>query len=525
MTVGYDAFYGTKITDDCLIADTVSFDEETGVLTLLPCHINKEDVRAYADNEAVKSVVAAEGAILPEDPSYLFAELDPSSLTAVAFKTNLVSIDLSKADTSNVTDMQRIFSSLKALTSLDISGFDTSEVTDMSDIFLESNALTSLDLSSFDTSKVNNTSWMFNSCQKLKTIYVSDKWNTAAITMSGSMFSGCKALVGGNGTVYDSTNVDAKYARIDKEGQKGYLTMSANTAYDLTVAGSKVTYGNKGDILGDGSVLYNGVNLVISKDIDLSKYTNAYIGTTEDYKGFMGSDQIGIQIAADVTLKGYISTTADLTIFGGHKLTIESSKLNTIYTSGNNIKISEVEIVANASFRNNGGEATLTIEKADVTCASYKSQNSSATVSAITGFNGGVTLTDCKLITPEGGKFVDGTIYEADGTTKYTGEVVIGVPKPTVSFDAETGVLTLLKGNVVKDEVQAYANNEAVKSVVAEEGAVLPEDCSAMFKNFKATSIDLTNANTSNVTGMSCMFMQCYELTDLNLSGIDTSEV
>ena len=215
VTVGYDAFYGTKITDDRLIADTVSFDEETGVLTLLPCHINKEDVRAYADNAKVTSIVAAEGAILPEDSSYLFAGLDPSSLTAVAFKTNFVSIDLSNADTSNVTDMQRIFSSLKALTSLDISGFDTSEVTDMSDIFLESNALTSLDLSSFDTSKVNNTSWMFNSCQKLKTIYVSDKWSTAAITMSGSMFSGCKALVGGNGTVYDSTNVDATYARIE----------------------------------------------------------------------------------------------------------------------------------------------------------------------------------------------------------------------------------------------------------------------------------------------------------------------
>jgi len=97
--------------------------------------------------------------------------------------------------------------------------------------------------------------------------------------------------------------------------------------------------------------------------------------------------------------------------------------------------------------------------------------------------------------------------------------------KPTVSFDEATGVLTLLAGNVDKADVQAYAENEAVKSVVAEEGAILPESCLAMFKNYKATSIDLTNANTSAVTDMSCMFMQCYELTDLNLNGFDTSNV
>lgn len=68
-------------------------------------------------------------------------------------------------------------------------------------------------------------------------------------------------------------NVDATYARIDKEGQKGYLTMSANTAYDLTVAGTKVTYGNKGDILGDGSASYDPDTKTLTLTGDIASTT------------------------------------------------------------------------------------------------------------------------------------------------------------------------------------------------------------------------------------------------------------
>jgi hypothetical protein len=38
------------------------------------------------------------------------------------------------------------------------------------------------------------------------------------------MFSNCLALVGGNGTPYDSTHTDKTYARIDRPGTPGYFT-------------------------------------------------------------------------------------------------------------------------------------------------------------------------------------------------------------------------------------------------------------------------------------------------------------
>ena len=44
-------------------------------------------------------------------------------------------IELNKADTSNVTDMSRMFFGCADLMSLDVSGFDTSNVTDMRNMF------------------------------------------------------------------------------------------------------------------------------------------------------------------------------------------------------------------------------------------------------------------------------------------------------------------------------------------------------------------------------------------------------
>ena len=49
-------------------------------------------------------------------------------------------------------------------------------------------------------------------------------WSTEKVTSSTSMFNNCSKLVGGNGTVYDSSNTDATYARIDTAENPGYLT-------------------------------------------------------------------------------------------------------------------------------------------------------------------------------------------------------------------------------------------------------------------------------------------------------------
>lgn len=106
-----------------------------------------------------------------------------------------------------------------------------------------------------------------------------------------------------------------------------------------------------------------------------------------------------------------------------------------------------------------------------------------------------------------------------------TGGIIhVKAPEKCTSFDEETGVLTL-KGDINKDEVQEYANNTAVKKVVCENTAVFPADCTEMFYNFRAESVDLSAANTSSVDSMNGLFLNCSKATSITLGSIDTSNV
>ena len=89
---------------------------------------------------------------------------------------------------------------------------------------MECTSLTNVDLSSFDTSNVTYSANMFGACSKLKTIYVGDKWNLSNVTQSSTMFYNCTAIVGPNGTKYNSNYLDKTYACVDTAAQKGYLT-------------------------------------------------------------------------------------------------------------------------------------------------------------------------------------------------------------------------------------------------------------------------------------------------------------
>ena len=142
--------------------------------------------------------------------------------------SKLASVDLSSFDTSKVANMASMFYKCYAIESLDMTHFNTSNVTTMSDMFYGCSKLTLLDLSSWSTPLLQNTHWMFMGCGKLTTIYVSELWNMTGVTSHEKMFNNDTKLVGGNGTKYNSSNVDKTYARIDNPPDApGYLTYKA----------------------------------------------------------------------------------------------------------------------------------------------------------------------------------------------------------------------------------------------------------------------------------------------------------
>ena len=123
---------------------------------------------------------------------------------------------LDMLDTSNVTDMEEMFSACgrdsKEFT-LDLGdNFDTSNVTNMKMMFYDCGSLT-LDLGNkFDTSKVTNMYGMFSGCgSRSFTLNLGDKFDTSNVTNMGYMFSHCggssKAFTLNLGDKFDTSNV------------------------------------------------------------------------------------------------------------------------------------------------------------------------------------------------------------------------------------------------------------------------------------------------------------------------------
>ena len=106
---------------------------------------------------------------------------------------HLQTTDFSGFDTRKVKDMSNMFYNCGSLKSLDISNFNTSEVTDMRNMFYHCIGLTSLDLSHLNTSKVSIMISMFQLCSNLLSVNLSG-WDTRNVGSMDHMFEGCKSL-------------------------------------------------------------------------------------------------------------------------------------------------------------------------------------------------------------------------------------------------------------------------------------------------------------------------------------------
>lgn len=115
-------------------------------------------------------------------------------------------LDLSDLDTSNITNMESMFSQCTVLTDVNIADWDTSKVTDMYWMFLWCNSLTNLDVSRWNTSNVTDTNRMFEDCFLLSNIDVS-RWNTSKMNNVSGMFNGCRSLTSLDLSGWDTSSI------------------------------------------------------------------------------------------------------------------------------------------------------------------------------------------------------------------------------------------------------------------------------------------------------------------------------
>ena len=213
--IGSENVFSSSIT--AYAKGTAVLDSD-GTLTLSG-NVSWKDVSEFRCDDAVKKVVCAPGTVFPANCSSLFQGF-----------YEVKEIDLSNADTSNVTYMYMMFGDCYNLSSLDLSSFDTSNVESMESMFHKCEKLASLDLSGFDTSNVKNMGWMFSCCFSLKSLDLSS-FDTSNVNSMESMFSGCEKLTSLDLSGFDTSKVKNMNYMFDCCDELTYLDV---TSFELS---------------------------------------------------------------------------------------------------------------------------------------------------------------------------------------------------------------------------------------------------------------------------------------------------
>ena len=121
------------------------------------------------------------------------------------------------------------FKNLREIEGLE--NLNTSQVKDMDFMFDGCELLVTLNVSNFDVTKVLSAASVFKECSNLKTIYCNKEWNFSNSVITSSMFDNCTSLKGG--IAYDNNKVTGDYAT---PKSTGYFTASLGeiTENDLT---------------------------------------------------------------------------------------------------------------------------------------------------------------------------------------------------------------------------------------------------------------------------------------------------
>ncbi len=125
----------------------------------------------------------------------------------------LETIDLSGLDSSEVEDMERMFSGCASLKELDLSSLDTSRVlyfggpNDGEGMFSGCSSLTSLDLSSFDMGQATAVGFLFSDCSSLESIKLPNSLTMKSVSDMSGVFSGCSSLKSIDISRFDTSKV------------------------------------------------------------------------------------------------------------------------------------------------------------------------------------------------------------------------------------------------------------------------------------------------------------------------------
>ena len=395
--------------------------------------------------------------------------------------SEVVSIDLSGLDTSEVADMRSMFSGCSSLTSL-----DTSSVTDMSGMFRGCSSLASLDLSSLDTSSVKKTGGvrffmkesgfyydgMFRDCSSLSSLDLSS-FDTSSVTDMSSMFYGC-----------------SKLASLDLSGFG--TTAPADSAYMFS-----------------GCASLEAVSFSDSERLRISRAESMF------------SDCSKLS-SLDLSSLDTSSVTDMSSMFSGCSKLVELN-LSSLDTS----KVKE-------GSRSEGGMSSMFSGCSSLTSLDLSSFDTSNVGYMSRMFDGCLRLETLNLSSFNARSVVDmGSMFKGCQSLKTISfPAVLNTPKVT-NFSGMFSDCRSLEGldvsgfdtSAAKSLSSMFSGCKKLASLdVSNFDTSAATSMSSMFYGCtKLASLDVSNFDTSRATSLSSMFGECESLRFLDLSSFDTS--
>ena len=365
------------------------------------------------------------------------------------------------------TSCYQWFSGFEQLTIIQgIENLNTEEVKNMRGMFESCSRLTFLDVSKFDTENVTNMMFMFYGCKKLTSLDLSS-FNTANVTNMNGMFNSCSSLTSLDLSSFDTAKVE--------EMSLMFGNCTGLTSLDLSKFNTAKVW--------EMGYMFGGCSGLTS--LNLSSFNTAKV--TDMMNMFVGC-------------KGL--TSLDLSSFNTANVQVMSYMFNGC--SGlTTINVSDDFTIGNG-------------------CSGDNMFSSCSNLKGATSYDPGKTGIDMANFD---GYFTPKTIT------------------PYVKWDANTKVLTFKvantkeAGNGVYDlnkganppgwlglEVTNYCTNVVFTPSFKQ---AKPTSCYQWFFGFwPLTTIEgIENLNTEEVTNMSGMFVECSNLTSLDLSSFNTAKV
>ena len=404
---------------------------------------------------------------------------------------NLKSINLSGFQAEGVTSMSYLFHNLTNVESIDLSNFKANDLTSIEQCFFCNSSLTDLNLSGFSMDNVTNISFMFAGCSSITGIDLSG-FKTDNVTTIQGMFSGCTNLQEINFRGFKTSNV------LYMQGL--FSDCSSLTSIDLSGF-------NTENVINMSEMFYGCSNLT---SIDLSRFNTENV--TEMNSMFRKCTSL---TSLDLSSFNTSKVTDMISMFEG------SFALKTIFVDSGWSTESITDYKGNSMFYDCtslvGGLGTK-----------YDSNNTKYTYAHIDKED------DPGYFTAAGSEpYAEPAVTEAYAVLEVSTAEDYSINDAWITLYYDD-LKTTRKGTVVDldkmtESPEIMQTRQVLHSVIIDPSFAdaRPTSTYYWFGNCFAlkTISGLEYLNTSEVTTMECMFMDCPELTELDLSHFETSKV